>query len=103
MPTYFPALSCANLRWKELPHIINKLNNFGLCDEELKFLSYHLLNNKSALVARPLQYKLESFFKEIILDGQMGKLKHYVGNIYGIFVNVWNFTKGVAHMFIGLH
>ena len=40
IPTYFPTLSCADLRCEELPYIINKLNNLGLSDKELKSLSY---------------------------------------------------------------
>ena len=38
--TYFLTLSYADLRWEELPYIINKLNNPGLSEEELKNLSY---------------------------------------------------------------
>ena len=40
IPTFFLTLSCADLRWEELPYIINKLNNLGLIEEELKNLSY---------------------------------------------------------------
>ena len=40
IPTYFLTLSCTDLRWEELPHIINKLNNLGLSDKELKNFSY---------------------------------------------------------------
>ena len=80
IPTYFLTLSCADLRWEELPYIINKLNNLGLSDEELKDLSYqercNLLNNNPALVARHFQYKVE-VFKEITLDGPLGKTKYY--------------------------
>ena len=36
IPKYFLTLSCADLRWEELPYIINKLNNLGVSDEELK-------------------------------------------------------------------
>ena len=36
IPTYFLTLSCADLRWGEFPYIINRLNNLGLCEEELK-------------------------------------------------------------------
>ena len=36
IPTYFLALSCADLRWEELPCITNKLSNFGLNDVEVK-------------------------------------------------------------------
>ena len=38
--TYFLTLPCAELGWEELPYIINKLNNLGLSDGELKNLSY---------------------------------------------------------------
>ena len=75
--TYFLTLSCANLRWKKLPYIINKLNNLGLSDDEVRNLSYqgpcNLLNNNPVLVARNFQYKVEVFFKEIALDGPLGK------------------------------
>ena len=40
IPTYFLILSSANLRWEELPYIVNKFNNLGLSEEELKNLSY---------------------------------------------------------------
>ena len=80
IPTYFLTLSCADLRWEELPCIINKLDNLGLTDEELKKLSYqekcNLLNNNSVLVARHFQYKVEVFFEEIILDGPLGEAKY---------------------------
>ena len=79
--TYFLALSCADLRWEELPYIIEKLNNLGLSYEELENLSYqewcNLLNKNPVLVARYFQYKVQVFFKEIILDGPLGKTKHY--------------------------
>ena len=79
IPTYFLTLSCADLRWEELPQIINKLNNLGLSEDELKKLSYqercNLLNNNPVLAATHFQYKIEAFFKEIILDGPLGKTK----------------------------
>ena len=68
--------------WGKLPYIINKLNNLGLCDEELKNLSYqercNLLNKNLVLVVRHFQYKVEVFFKEIILDGLLGKTKYAI-------------------------
>ena len=82
IPTYFLKLPRADLRWKELSYIINKLNNLGLDEEELENLSYqeksNLLNNNPVLVARHFQYKIEVFFKEIIIDGPFGKTKYYV-------------------------
>ena len=43
--TYFPTLPCADLRWEELLFIINKLNNLGCSDNELKNLSYQERHN----------------------------------------------------------
>ena len=67
IPTYFLTLSCANLRWDELPYVINKLNNLGLSDEQLKNLSYQertkLLNENPVLLARHFQYKVQVFSK----------------------------------------
>ena len=40
IPIYFLTLSSTDLRLEELPYIINKLNNLGLSEEELKNLSY---------------------------------------------------------------
>ena len=83
IPTCFLTLSCADLRWEEIPYIIRKLNNLYLSDEELKNLSYqercNLLNNNPVLVARHFRYK--EFFKEIILDGPLGKTKYYAVRI----------------------
>ena len=80
IPTYYLTLSCADLRWEELSYIINKLNKLGLSEEELKNLSYHeranLLNNNPVLVARHFQYKVEVFFKDIIIEGPLGKTKY---------------------------
>ena len=80
--TYFLALSCADLRWEELPYIINKSKKLGLSDEELKSLSYqeryNLLTNNPVLVAKHSQYKIYFFkgiFKEIILHGSLGENK----------------------------
>ena len=76
IPTYFLMFLCADLRWEELSYITNKLSNLGLSDEELKNLNYQESYNP-VLVARHFQYKVEIFFKEIILDGPLGKRKYY--------------------------
>ena len=34
IPIYFLTFSCADLRWDELPYIINKLNNLNLTDHK---------------------------------------------------------------------
>ena len=80
IPTYFLTLSSADLRWDGLPYIINKLNNLNLIDEEIRNLTYQqrikLLNDNPVLVARHFQYKMQVFFKEIVLDGPFGKTKY---------------------------
>ena len=44
-------------------------------------MAYHqrceLLNSNPVLVARHFQYRVEVFFKEIIIDGPLGKTKYY--------------------------
>ena len=37
VPTFFLTLSCADLRWDELPYIINKLNDLGLTGRAKEF------------------------------------------------------------------
>ena len=81
IPTFFLTLSCADLRWQELLHIVNKLNDLGLDDEKILNLSYkercNLLNENPVLIARHFQYKVQLFFKEILIDGPLGKTKYY--------------------------
>ena len=78
IPTFFLTLSCADLRWNEFIEIIQKLN-----ETEVHFsdLSYHercsILNQNPVLVARHFQYRVEVFFKLFIIDGPLGKTKHY--------------------------
>ena len=58
--------------FKELPYIINKLNNLGLNGEELKNSScqerFNLLNNNPVHVARHFRYKVEVFLKVNVID-----------------------------------
>ena len=77
-PTFSLILSCADLRWNELISIIFKLNRVDISDEEVDEMSYHdschTLNKNPVLVARHFQYRVEMFFKIIVLDGPLGKL-----------------------------
>ena len=54
-------------------------------DEELKNLSYRewgdLLNYNPVLLTIHFQYKVEVFFREIILDGSLHKTKYYAISI----------------------
>ena len=74
-------LSCADLRWNELVEIISRLNRLNLSDEDIKNMSYHrrceTLNKNPVLVARHFQYRVEVFFKVIVLDGPLGKTSYY--------------------------
>ena len=77
VPTFFLTLSCADLWWKEFFEIIQKLNEAEL---DISNLSYHdrcnILNSSPVLVAGHFQYRVV-FFKLIIIDGPLGKSKHY--------------------------
>ena len=81
LPTYFMTLSCADLRWNELIEIISKLRGQNLTEEEIINLNYFertkILNSNPVLLARHFQYRVETFFKEIIVDGSLGKVKYY--------------------------
>ena len=80
-PTFFLTLSCADLRWNELISIIFKLNRVDISDEEVDEMTYHercdTLNKNPVLVARHFQYRVEMFFKIIVLDGPLGKTQYY--------------------------
>ena len=60
---------------------INKLNKLGLNDEKLENVSYQErrkhFNDNLVLVAKHFHCKVEFFFNEIVLDGPIGKTKHY--------------------------
>ena len=82
IPSFFLTLSCADLRWDEFPEIISKLNGKDVSSEEISSMSYfekcELLNSNPVLLARHFQYRVESFFKEIVLNGPLGKVIYYV-------------------------
>ena len=71
IPTYFLTLSCGDLRWNELPYIINHLNNLNLTDEEIRNLTYQqrtkLLNDNPVLVARHFQLKRKFSSRKLFL------------------------------------
>ena len=83
MPTWFMTLSCADLHWKELLTIICKCHHVNLSPDELTDLSYDdkckLLNLNPVITARHYQYRVETFFKEILLSElqPLGKIIYY--------------------------
>ena len=95
IPSFFLTLSCADLRWNEFPIIISKLKGKELSAEELSAMSYfekcELLNSNPVLLARHFQYRVETFFKEIVLNGPLGKIQYYV-------IRVEFQTRGSPHV-----
>ena len=81
IPSYFMTLSCADLRWNELVTIISKLKGENISAEEIDNLSYakrcEELNSNPVLLARHFQYRVENFFKDIVINGQLGKIHYY--------------------------
>ena len=65
----------------ELPSIISKLKGLDLSEEEITEMDYftrcELLNSNPVLLARHFQYRVEVFFKIIIVDGPLGKVKYH--------------------------
>ena len=49
--------------------------------EDIGNLTYHdrycLLNSNPVLIVRHFQYRVEVFFKEIVVDGPLGKTRYY--------------------------
>ena len=81
LPTFFMTLSCANLRWNELISIIAKLKGENLSEEDINKLSYfercRYLNLNPVLLSRHFQYRVEVFFKEIVVNGPLEKVTYY--------------------------
>ena len=95
IPSFFLTLSCADLRWNEFPIIISKLKGKELSAEEISAMSYfekcELLNSNPVLLARHFQYRVETFFKEIVLNGPLGIILYYV-------IRVEFQTRGSPHV-----
>ena len=70
-----------DLRWNELVEIISKLIRLDFSDDVIKNLTYqkgcNTLNKNPVLVARHFQYRVEIFFKVIVLDWSLGKTSYY--------------------------
>ena len=81
--TFFLTLSCVDLKWKEIPEIITKLNKLILPKEYLESMNYfekcELLNRSPLLLAHHFQHRVEIFFKEILLipSSTIGKVTYY--------------------------
>ena len=83
IPTWFMTLSCADLRWPELFQIISRMQGKDITDEEVDALSYDekckMLNLNPFIVAKHFQYRVETFFTEVLLSRSqpIGKIVYY--------------------------
>ena len=81
IPTYFMTLSCADLHWNELVMIIRRLKGENCTVNVVAELDYESrckeLNSNPVLLARHFQYRVENFFKLIVMNGQLGKILYY--------------------------
>ena len=83
IPTWFMTLSCADLRWHELFHILSRVRGENMTDEEIENLSYNekcsLLNLNPVIVAKHFQHRVETFFKDVLLSNAkpIGKIVYY--------------------------
>jgi len=80
-PTLFLTLSRADLRWNELVSIIYELKGQNISENEINSITYQdrckLLNSNPAVLARHFQYRVESFFKDVLIDRAVGKTQYY--------------------------
>ena len=81
LPTFFMTLSCANLQSDELISIITSLRGKILTQEEIYHMDFFTrctyLNQNPVLLARYFQHRVEMFFKVIVIDGPLGKVKYH--------------------------
>jgi DNA replication protein DnaC len=83
IPTWFLTLSCADLRWPELFQIIARCQGMNMTDEQVEELSYiercSMLNLNPVIVAKHFQYRVETFFREVLLSNAnpIGKIIYY--------------------------
>ena len=87
IPTRFMTLSCADLRWPELFQIIARTQDKNMTNEEVDALSYNyrcsMLSLNPVVVAKHFQYRVETFFTEVLLSNAnpIGKIVYYAFRI----------------------
>ena len=83
IPTWFMTLSCAELRWPEMFQIIARIQGQNMTNEDVEALSYNekcqMLNLNPVIVAEHFQYRVETFFTEVLLTDAkpIGKIVYY--------------------------
>ena len=72
--------------------IISKLNRLDLSDDDIAglfyFERYKILNDNLVLLPRHFQYRVGEFFKEIVSDDLLGKVKYYVIQVELTFLSI---------------
>ena len=81
LPAFSMTLSCSDLQCNELISVIAKLNRKNLEEDDINkmdfFDQYHYLNLNPVVLTQHFQYRVELFFKVIIVDGLPGKVKYH--------------------------
>ena len=81
LPAFFMTLSCSDLQCNELISVIAKLNRKNLEEDDINkmdfFDQYHYLNLNPVVLTQHFQYRVEVFFKVIIVDGLPDKVKYH--------------------------
>ena len=81
LPNFFMTLSCADLHWNELISIIATLNQEKITEDDINNMDFFerckYLNLNPVLLACHFQYRVEVFFKVIVVDGPLGKVKYH--------------------------
>ena len=76
-------LSCADLRWPQLFQIVARTQGKNLTEDQVNALSYvercQMLNANPVVVAKHFQHRVESFFREALLNkiNPKGKITYY--------------------------
>ena len=81
LPTFFMTLSCADLQWDEVTSIIASLRGETLTQEEIDHMDFFTRcaypNQNPVLLARHFQYRVDMFFKFVVIDGPLRKVKYH--------------------------
>ena len=97
IPTWFMTLSCADLRWPELFQIIGRTKGKNLTDKQIEDTSYNercsMLNLNPVLVAKHFQYRVETFFTEVLLSNA-----HPIGKILYCAPRIEFQMRGSPHL-----
>ena len=83
--TLFMTLSCADLHWNDIISIIAKLKGENLQEEHINNMDFFeqrtYLNVNPVLLAQHFQYRVEVFFKVIVINEPLGKVKYHAVRI----------------------